>query len=128
MKTSELQRTTNALCPSCKKGFIVDQRAAYLDLKDMPYWICSNSLKECNYRFKNGKDWQWASWDWEQPHFITILETNKEKLAREAYEQDIKKRNNLPRINKKATEKINKNLRICRVCGKRDCELINNCL
>ena len=40
-------------------------------------------------------------------HFITILETNKEKLAREAYEQDIKKKQS-SKINKKANEKIKK--------------------
>ena len=127
MKSSKLQRTTNSLCPHCRKGYIVDQRAAYGEIKDMPNWICSSSLKDCNYRNKHGRDWQWSSWDWEQPQFISILEDDEDRFNREAYEKEIKKLNNRPKIHKKATDKINKSLRICRVCGTRDCELINNC-
>ena len=124
---NSLSRLTNALCPHCKKGYIVDERGT-LPTKEMPKWVCNQNLKVCNYRNKFGKDWQWASWDWEVPYFIMIDEDNEEKNSRLDYESNIKNSSKFYKRENEAERKISENLKICRTCGKRNCIRINNCL
>jgi len=122
-----LKRNTGVNCPNCVKGFIVDQRA-YSVAKDIPLWICSNSLSDCTYTEKYGKKWQWASWEWEIPYFILINESQETKHERENYENNIKLSHKAMKKKSKFEEKIIKGIKFCRVCGSRSCQKINNCM
>ena len=88
VRIGSMNRNTEQKCPSCREGFIIDQRANAVT-KDTPYWICSNSLTNCNYSKKYGKKWQWSSWEWEVPYFIQMSENTTQKNQRLAYEKDI---------------------------------------
>ena len=126
VRISSMDRDTDQSCPNCQTGTIVDKRGSAVT-KDMPFWICSNSLKECNYTEKYSKKWQWVAWDWEVPYFIEMSETKAQKKERLDYEQKILKVEEDIAKTIKIEEEITDNIRYCRLCGLRNCEKINSC-
>ena len=120
-------RNTEIICPNCQEGTILDQRAT-VATQDMPYWICSSPSKNCNYREKYSKTWQWSSWEWQVPYFIEISEDQNQKKERIKYEKSISAKEDSKATAKEVKEKITENIKICRDCGKRDYKKINRCL
>ena len=127
VRIGSMNRNTEQKCPSCREGFIIDQRANAVT-KDTPYWICSNSLTNCNYSKKYGKKWQWSSWEWEVPYFIQMSENTTQKNQRLAYEKDILLSQEQIAKRNEIDKEIIQEIKYCRVCGLRNCQKINNCL
>ena len=122
-----MKRNTEQKCPSCREGFIIDQRANAVT-KDTPYWICNNSLTNCIYTEKYGKKWQWSSQEWEVPYFIQMSENTIQKNKRLAYEEDILLSQEQIAKKDEINKEIIQEIKYCRVCGLRNCQKINNCL
>ena len=127
VRIGNMNRNTEQKCPSCREGFIIDQRANAVT-KDTPYWICSNSLTNCNYSEKYGKKWQWSSWEWEVPYFIEMSEDPIQKSDRLRHEEDLRLAQEQIAKTIEINKKINDDIKYCRICGLRNCEKINNCL
>jgi len=127
VRIGNMNRNTEQKCPSCREGFIIDQRANAVT-KDTPYWICNNSLTNCIYTEKYGKKWQWSSWEWEVPYFIQMSENTIQKNKRLAYEEDILLSQEQIAKKDEINKEIIQEIKYCRVCGLRNCQKINNCL
>lgn len=127
IRIGNMNRNTEQKCPSCREGFIIDQRANSFT-KDTPYWICNNSLANCTYVEKYNKKWQWASWEWEVPYFIEMSENTIQKNNRLVYEKELILSEEKVAKNEELNNRITEEIKYCRVCGLRNCQKINNCL